>query len=180
MKKTIDLGPRFEYFGVLQTYVQQGLLEILPAANEAYITAAALYSLSYTSDIDKKVMEAEQAGNKRERQRLLAEQFHSLTKTTEDICIYSNFLNAAAEGFKQYQQASELAKDTPASSTAVRQADENMRKPQSVNRKKGTCFALHVVEDSNPHTLLYTIIITKTRHWFSPWRVSNEYELITY
>lgn len=41
-------------------------------------------------------------------------------------------------------------------------------------------FALHIVEDAEPHDLCYTIVITRCRRWFSPWRVSDKYTVINY
>jgi hypothetical protein len=185
-----DIQPYLDYFTVLRTYVEQGLLEVLPAAHEAYITAPALYTLSYADALDEMVQHAELTGDKREHQRLNAELFQSLVSTTDYLRIYAEYLNAAEEGFKLYQQASELAKDMPATSTAVEQAAENMRKPQVVNGKdqmvngqwsmvNGT-FALHVVSDKHPHPLLYTILATKQRRWYAPWKETDHYEVITY
>jgi len=185
-----DLQPYLDYFDMLRTYAEQGLLEVLPAAHEAYITAPALYALSYVDDIDKLVKHVEHTGNRFEQLRLNAKLFQSLTATTNNIRIYADFLNANAEGFKQYQEASESAKDTPASTSAVRQAAENLRKPQVVNgkdpltpfrgNKLSETFALHVVGEDHPHPLRYTILATTKRRWYTPWKKTDHYEVITY
>lgn len=41
-------------------------------------------------------------------------------------------------------------------------------------------FALHVVQEDAPHDLLYTLLLTRRRRWFSPWRKSDSIEVITY
>lgn len=44
-KKHKDLQPWLDYFKLLQTYKQTGLLEVLPEKHEAYITQPALLTL---------------------------------------------------------------------------------------------------------------------------------------
>lgn len=180
-----DLQPYLDYFDVLRKYAEQGLLEVLPAAHEAYITAPALYALSYVDDIDKLVKHVEHTGNRFEQLRLNAKLFQSLTATTNNIRIYADFLNANADGFKEYQEAAETAKDTPASTSAVSQAAENLRKPRKtkVNGQWSMVngnFALHVVSDKERHPLLYTILATTKRRWYTPWKKTDHYEVITY
>ena len=41
-------------------------------------------------------------------------------------------------------------------------------------------FAIHVVEEETPHDLLFTLLITQKRLWFSPWRKSENIEVIVY
>lgn len=45
-KKNNDLQPWLEYFAMLQTYKQKGYLEVTPDRHEAYITRAALLTLT--------------------------------------------------------------------------------------------------------------------------------------
>ena len=52
MAKTVDLQPFLDYFYVLQTYVEKGLLNIEPEKYDAYITKEAIYSLSPAVDDD--------------------------------------------------------------------------------------------------------------------------------
>lgn len=48
MSKRKSLQPWLEYFDLLHTYEQQGYLEVKPEKHEAYITRAALCTLSIT------------------------------------------------------------------------------------------------------------------------------------
>lgn len=41
-------------------------------------------------------------------------------------------------------------------------------------------FALHVVGDAAPHDLIYTLLMTRRRRWWKPWRKSDCLELIDY
>lgn len=41
-------------------------------------------------------------------------------------------------------------------------------------------FAIHVVEEETPHDLLFTLLLTQKRRWFSPWRKSENIEVIVY
>ena len=41
-------------------------------------------------------------------------------------------------------------------------------------------FALHVVKDTEPHDLLYTLLITRRRVWWKLWRKTDRIEVITY
>lgn len=41
-------------------------------------------------------------------------------------------------------------------------------------------FALHVVNNDEPHDLLYTIIVSRRRKWWHPWTLSNHYDFINY
>ena len=185
-----DLQPYLDYFDMLRTYAEQGLLEVLPAAHEAYITAPALFTLSNAEGIMATIMAADASGDRTQRQIADAVLFKSLTDAAHNIRTYADFLNANAEGFRQYQQASEAAKDTPASTSAVRQAAENLRKPQVVNGKDpltpfrgnrlSETFALHVVGEDHPHPLRYTILCTTERRWYTPWKKTDHYEVIAY
>lgn len=46
MKKKTNLQPWLDYFGMLQTYEEKGLLRADPGKHEAYVTEAALCTLS--------------------------------------------------------------------------------------------------------------------------------------
>ena len=56
MAKTTDLQPWLDYFGMLRTYEQKGLLEVSPDKHEAYITQPALHALSYGDDPMRQLM----------------------------------------------------------------------------------------------------------------------------
>ena len=51
MSKRKSLQPWLEYFDMLHTYEQKGYLEVKPEKHEAYITRAALCTLSPTTDL---------------------------------------------------------------------------------------------------------------------------------
>jgi len=52
-KKWINLQPWLDYFEMLQTYVEKAYLEMYPDKNVAYITEAALLTLSNADKIPK-------------------------------------------------------------------------------------------------------------------------------
>ena len=41
-------------------------------------------------------------------------------------------------------------------------------------------FAVHVVSDSHPHDMLFTLLLTRRRHWWCPWRMYDHIEVINY
>ena len=41
-------------------------------------------------------------------------------------------------------------------------------------------FALHVVKDSEPHDLLYTLLFSAYRRWWWPWREIIKVEAVSY
>lgn len=51
MGKHQDLQPWFDYFELLQTYVEKGYLEVLAEKNEAYITRPAFFALCGYDDV---------------------------------------------------------------------------------------------------------------------------------
>lgn len=178
-RKITDLKPWLDYFEMLRAYIQGGCLEMLPAANEAYITEPALHALSYADDMPGRLETAKREGNKQEEAELCGKMWKAIRQTISYLRAYSDFLNAAAEGYKMYVQLSEDAPDTPATGTATRQANDNMRKPQ-IARKPSDCFAVHVVAQQYPHNLQYTILVIRRRRWYWPWRKADRFDVINY
>lgn len=41
-------------------------------------------------------------------------------------------------------------------------------------------FALHVVTELSPHEMLHTILLTRRRPWWKPWRKTDRFEMIDY
>ena len=41
-------------------------------------------------------------------------------------------------------------------------------------------FVLHVVKDQESHDLAYTMLLTRRRRWWKPWRLSEHTEVLTY
>lgn len=41
-------------------------------------------------------------------------------------------------------------------------------------------FAVHVVADETPHSLLYTVLLSRLRRWWWPWRKTGHIDVITY
>ena len=41
-------------------------------------------------------------------------------------------------------------------------------------------FALHVVENEDPHDLIYTLLLTHVRRWWWPWYKTEHVETFTY
>lgn len=165
-----DLTPWLEYFDLLQTYVQQGYLEVFPSTNEAYITEPALLVLGIAEPTDNAWQIAQKTFN-----------------ITKYIHVYAQYLNAANEGYKQYVNDLEQATDTPANSTNVEQAYNNRKKyPKNnsqfsiFNTQLDKPFALHVVKSEHPHDLRYTILLTRKRRWFWPFTRINNYDVVYY
>ena len=165
-----NIEPWLEYFRLLNTqFVKNGMLEVFPASGEAYITYPALCFLAGV-DIQKddKVTSAAK-----------------IARTAIQLRTYAEYLNAANEGYKQYLEQYELANDTPATNTNVEQAAENtMKMPKGKsyvsNIGRINTFALHIVDDTLPHNLRNTVLLTRRRRWWFPFVIATVFDLIEY
>jgi len=138
MAKYKSLQPWLDYFDLLHTYEQKGYLEVKPDKHEAYITRAALYTLSPTPSIP---------GGEG-----VAADTH-IIETVRHIRAYTAYLSAVSVGAKYPAELSDegvTAPPIPAS-----ELKECMDQP----------FALHIVKEEAPHDLLCTLLLTRKRNW---------------
>lgn len=161
MGKQTDIGPWLSYFEMLDIYVQDGYLELLPVSHEAFITKAALWALT-------------------DGYRLTRPNSYPLIqmdRIVRNIRTYTEYLDVNAEAFKAYSELAEKADHQPSDDAAVFQAAHRLLKAYKAKRHT---FALHVVTDDLPHELLFTILLTRRRRWWWPWRMADVYDVINY
>lgn len=125
MRKWKNLQPWLDYFKMLHTYEEKGLLETKPADMEAYITRPALFSLS---------------GGGTDRLAIVS----GALKVLKRLRAYC--------GWKSQKGAGVL--DVP--------------------------FALHVVKETDPHDLLFTLVLVRRRVWWKLWMKADTVEVISY
>ena len=53
---------------------------------------------------------------------------------------------------------------------------KSMQGPEYAKRP----FAIHVVKDDPPHDLIYTLLLTRRRRWWCPWKISEVIDVIEY
>ena len=152
--KARDLQPYLDYFGMLESYVRSGYIEVLLSAHEAYITLPALHTLAGTDIYGTK---HDTAGK--------------ILDTARHIRAYAEYLNSAEDAYKKYAKAIELAPDTPFTTAANR---------KDKDKRHSSAFALHVVADRHPHDLIFSVIIERKRRWWNMWKPTDEYEIINY
>ena len=156
-----DLQPWFAYFDLLRTYISRGYLEVLPFTGEAYITEPALHALACTDAVDD-----------------AAEKALRLNKTVRYLHVYAEFLRTSDEGYQEYRKSIDQADRVPTDGEVVKEAQDNMRKKPA--RVVVDSFALHVVTDTMPHDLRYTILITPRRRWWTAWMRTSDITVIEY
>jgi hypothetical protein len=153
MSKRKSLQPWLDYFEMLHTYEQKGYLEVKPEKHEAYITRAALCTLSPTPALP------EGEG--------VAANTHVI-ETVRRIRAYTAYLSAVSVGAKYPVELSDegvTAPPIPAS-----ELKECMDQP----------FALHIVKEDALHDPLCTLLLTRRRVWWRVWRKTDSTEVITY
>lgn len=153
MSKRKSLQPWLDYFELLHTYEQKGYLEVKPEKHEAYITRAALFSLSPTPSLP---------GGEG-----VAADTHVI-ETVRHIRVYTAYLSAVSIGAEYPAEISDegvTAPPIPAS-----ELKECMDRP----------FALHVVKENAPHDLLCTLLLTHSRVWWRLWTKAEQIEVINY
>ncbi|MBQ8713081.1 MAG: hypothetical protein IJ551_09740 [Prevotella sp.] len=151
-KKHNDLQPWLDYFQMLRTYEQKGLLEVQPEKGEAYVTQPALHALSDGDDP--------------------AEQLRSgaVADTLRRIRTYCAYRQAHARGLQDFDPRTANSPDQPLPPVPTDALQAILARP----------FALHVVKDEPPHDLLYTLLLTPTRSWRTAWRRKEKIEVIDY
>lgn len=138
MEKRKSLQPWLDYFDLLHTYEQKGYLEVKPDKHEAYITRAALCTLSPAPHIP-------------ERDGIVTDTH--ILDVARRIRAYTAYLSAVSVGAKYPAEISDegvTAPPIPAS-----ELKECMNHP----------FALHIVKEEPPHDVLCTTLLTRKRNW---------------
>ena len=178
-----------EYFEMLRTYVAAGYLEVLPVASEAYITRAGIHALAGTdTEIEEldKLKRTIRPGQHDVRMDILSEAIsEKFLIAARGILSYVCWIDANEEGYKQFMQAMEFAADSPYSRHTAEQTGENLRRmrdasDQVVLRMQKKAIAIHVVADSHPHDLFYTIYYQRKRNLILPWKEKEHLEIINY
>ena len=170
-----DLSPWLEWFATMQTFVESGLLEIQPPLSEAYITEAALHVLANTDS----QLHSISATIKDEGKASLVQcqmLWQCIRPVVDRLNVYTQFLERAEDAYKEYLKAYDKAIDTPATDNNATQAALNLQKPGTHHRT----FALHIVEGTMPHNLLYTIVVQYKRRWWWPFSHRTNYNIISY
>lgn len=138
MAKYKSLQPWLDYFDLLHTYEQKGYLEVKPDKHEAYITRAALYTLSHATPL---------LGGEG-----VAADTHVL-ETVRRIRAYTDYLSAVNVGAKYPAELSD--EGVTASPIPTSEIKKCMDYP----------FALHIVKEEAPYDPLCTLLLTRKRNW---------------
>lgn len=138
MSKRKSLQPWLDYFDLLHTYEQNGYLEVKPDKHEAYITRAALYTISPTPSLPEG--------------EVVAADTHVI-KTVRRIRAYTDYLSAVSVGAKYPAEMSD--EGVTASPIPTSELKKCMDYP----------FALHIVKEEAPHDPLCTLLLTRKRNW---------------
>lgn len=147
-----DLQPWLNYFKMLQRYEQKGFLQMDPKEHEAYVTRAALLTLSPTQALPEG--EGDAAKGK------------ALADTLHNIRAYAAFRWAHAVGLQHPIPKNDFAVPWPDIPS-----DELKAYPSEP-------FAVHVVKENYPHDLLLTLLIQQKRTWYG--RRKETIEVIDY
>lgn len=138
MSKRKSVQPWLDYFDLLHTYEQKGYLEVKPDNHEAYITRAALYTLSPTPHLP-------------ERDGVVTDTH--ILDVARRIRAYTAYLSAVSVGAKYPAEISDEGVTAPL--IPASELKECMDYP----------FAIHIVKEEAPHDLLCTLLLTRKRNW---------------
>lgn len=152
-KKKTNLQPWLDYFKMLQRYEAKGFLEVKPQEHEAYVTRAALLTLSPTPATPSPSGVAGANG----------EALHS---TVTRLRAYAAYRSAHAVGQQYPADMSDPAAPLP----AIPEADLTAYLSQP--------FAIHIVKEDYPHDLLLTLLLQQKRTWYG--RRKETIEVIDY
>ena len=149
-KKNKNLQPWLDYFEVLHSYEQNGLLEVLPEKHEAYVTLPALLTISGFGDAN---------GTKgRGAGRSFRAPVAPADLPFREIWRLGKVLKSAIRSIRTYAGW----------------------KSQHGGGYLDHSFAVHVVKDKEPHDLIYTYLITSRRRWWKLWMWHDSIEVIQY
>lgn len=153
MSKRKSLQPWLDYFDLLHTYEQKGYLEVKPDNHEAYITRAALCTLSPTPHIP-------------ERNGIVTDTH--IFDVARRIRAYTAYLSAVSVGAKYPAELSDEGIIAPSIPTS------------ELKECMDHSFALHIVKEETPHDVLCTLLLTRRRVWWRLWRKAERVEVISY
>ena len=147
-----DLQPWLDYFKMLQQYEQKGFLEIKPQEHEAYITRAALLTLSPTPALPEG--EGDAANGK------------ALADTLSRLRAYAAYRWAPAVGQQHPVNINDPDAEIPV--IPIEELTAYFSQP----------FAVHIVKEDYPHDLLLTLLLQQKRAWYG--RRKDTIEVIDY
>ena len=153
-KKRTNLQPWLDYFRMLQQYEAKGFLEVKPKEHEAYITRAALLTLSPTPALPKG--EGDAANGK------------ALADTLSRLRAYAAYRSAPAVGQQHPVDINDPDAEIP--DIPIEELTAYFSQP----------FAVHIVKEDYPHDLLLTLLLQQKRSWRTAWRTVDTIETIDY
>ena len=153
-KKKTNLQPWLDYFKMLQQYEQKGFLEIKPQEHEAYITRAALLTLSNINPED--IQSA----------TILSQPPTIIADTLFRLRAYAAYRWAPAVGQQHPVDINDPDAEIPV--IPIEELTAYFSQP----------FAVHVVKEDYPHDLLITLLLQQKRSWYG--RMKDVIEVIDY
>jgi hypothetical protein len=154
MKKHKNLQPWLDYFAMLRQYEEKGFLEVRPEHREAYITRAALLTLTEPGD-PKMVILA--------------------------LVRYVMARAAVTEGLKDREATMLLAPEESESKADVWQTDAMQQRAEAIVEKLlAGSYAIHVVMEDMPHDLLITVVVTHPSVWWKRSPGKERIEIVDY
>ena len=152
-KMNTNLQPLLDYFKMLQQYEAKGFLEIKPQEHEAYVTRAALLTLT---GIDAVVVQP-------------------VTSSLSDEKLID--LISILRAYAAYRWVPAVGQQHP-----VDINDPDAEKPVIPTEKLTAYFsqpfAVHIVKEDYPHDLLLTLLLQQKRSWYG--RRKETIEVIDY
>ena len=156
-----DLTPWLDYFKMLQQYEAKGFLEIKPQEHEAYITRAALCSLSPDPS---PVERGGTAANDLPLQG--GQRGAALADTLSRLRAYAAYRWAPAVGQQHPVDINDPDAEIPV--IPIEELTAYFSQP----------FAVHMVKEDYPHDLLLTLLLQQKRSWYG--RRKDTIEVIDY
>ena len=150
-----DLTPWLDYFKMLQRYEQKGFLEVKPKEHEAYITRAALLTLTPSPTLSEVNVDATANGK-------------ALADTLSHLRAYAAWHSANVVGQQHPADMNDPAAEIPV--IPIEELTAYFSQP----------FAVHVVKEEYPHDLLLTLLLQQKRSWRTAWRTVDTIETIDY
>lgn len=138
MSKSKDLQPWLDYFRLLQTHADAGLLLVKPADHEAYITQPCLHALTPGDDPTVQVATG------------------AILDTARHIRDYAAWLAADERGLQDFDPKTFDDPDMELPAIPTAELSAYLAQP----------FAVNVVQPDEPHDPLYTILLTQRRKFW--------------
>ena len=154
-KKKTNLQPWLDYFKMLQQYEAKGFLEVKPQEHEAYVTRAALLTLT---GIDAENVQS----------AAISSQPEALAATLSRLRAYAAYRWAPAVGQQHPVDINDPDAEIPV--IPIEELTAYFSQP----------FAIHIVKEDYPHDLLLTLLLQQKRSWRTVWRTVDTIETIDY